>query len=246
MEYDVNVVGGQLVLLSKALLPAIKTDVLNSLLSIQLYADNGADKFGQFRAWNRRQVEAQVNTKWTTTCTQTSGHEVAPQAEVTITALATKYLANILKQDTPMPSDAVALAINAVMQSTTAQEAFVNEGLRTNPVQLSRAVDGTSNIIVQVCVVEPKASIFSVEINLSIGAVLDADVFVHPVKGVGVVGEVEVTVSRLELDLVGYKEVRNDVLYLIEHLNARRKSALRVIEVSVPSPVIVEHAVLPR
>lgn len=245
MEYDVKVVGGQLVLLSKALLPAIKNDVLNSLLLIQLYADDKADKFGRFSAWGQCQAEAQVNTKWTHTYTQTSAHETSAQAETTLTALATDYLANILGGETSLPADAVAIALNAVMHSSSAQTAFVKAVLKANPVQSSHAVDGTSNIIVQVCVVEPQASLFSVEINLLVGGDLEGNIFVHPIKGEGVIGAVEVTLARLEMNSADYESVRENVLDMIKKLNANRTDALKVIDLSVPPSVIAELAALP-
>lgn len=234
MEYDVKVVGGQLVLLSKALLPAVKSDVLDSLLLIQLYADYKADKFGRFKAWGQSQAEAQVNTKWAHTDTKASGHMISAQAETTITALATDYLTTTLRRETPMPADAVAIALKAVMQNSSAQAAFVNDVLKTSPVQSSHAVDGTSNIILQVCVVEPKASMFSVEINLLVGGALEGNIFVHPIKGEGVIGEVEVTLSRLEMNSADYKGVRESVLDMIKKLNGNRKVALKVFDISVP------------
>ena len=112
MNYDVKVVAGQLVLLSKALLPAVKKDVLNSLLLIQLYADSSADKFSRFRAWGRSQVEAQVNTQWINTYTKSSEHEMSREVEFTITALVTDYLTQILSHESRVPADAVATALN--------------------------------------------------------------------------------------------------------------------------------------
>lgn len=241
MNYDVKVVAGQLVLLSKALLPAVKKDVLNSLLLIQLYADSSADKFSRFRAWGRSQVEAQVNTQWINTYTKSSEHEMSREVEFTITALVTDYLTQILSHESRVPADAVATALNAVMQSATVQKAFVEEVLKTNPAQSTQAADSTSNVIVQVCVVEPKASIFCVDLNLLVDAALDGDLFVCPIKGENVIDRVGISVSRLELDLVEYESTRENVLAMIRALNDKRKVALKIVDVSVPPPVAVEH-----
>lgn len=242
MNYDVKVVAGQLVLLSEALLPAVKKDVLNSLLLIQLYADSSADKFSQFQAWGRSQVEAQVNTQWVNTYTKSSDHEMSREVEFTVTALVTDYLPQILSHESRMPADAVATALNAVMRSATAKKSFVEEVLKTNPVQSAQAPDSTSTIIVQLCVVESKASMFCVDVNLLVDSILGGDLFVHPVKGENVIGKVDISVSQLELDLVEYGNVRKRVLAMIGVLNNNRKAALNIIDVLVPPPEVVEHS----
>lgn len=245
MDYDVNIVGGQLVFLSNALLPAIKSDVLNSLLLIQLYADDNADKFGQYRAWGQHQAEAQVNTKWVNTHAMTFKHKIAPEAEVAVTLLATDYLARLSNRGSLIPSQAMALALNAVMQRAASQKAFFKEVLKINSVQSPLAVDGTSNMIMQVCVVESNASMFSVEINLWVGASLEGNIFTRPIKGEVVIGEVDIAVSRFEFDSVEYKGVRKSVLDSIEKLNANRKNTLKIVDLSVPPSVIIELAALP-
>ena len=227
-----------MVLLSKWLLPEIKSDVLNSLLLIQLYADNSAEKFGQSIKWGTYQREAQSNTQWMRISTKTLKNDISGEAEVTVRGLVIDGFTKAQKDQTLIAVDAVAIALSAVMSDPVIKKDFIKAILRVKPVHSPQVSECTSNVIVQVCVVEAKARSLWVDLNMLVGVGLDEQLFVQPIKGVGVVGTVEITHSRFEMNTTEYGFVRKDVLEMIKKLNAGRKEKLKIVDVCIPEPVI--------
>lgn len=233
MDYEVRVVAGQLVLLSKALAVERKNDVLNSLLFAQLYATSKVDKFCQAIAWDKQQGKALQEAGWMTLFSLARSSEPSSRQVVSLSKWLAADLAKVLESEHSLPALAAGNALSALECNPVAQKVFFDNVLTLKPGCSSSGVEPVSSVSLQVILVEPGALVACVHLGLAVRVTLDEGLLNQPFEGQSVIGAMSSFISRMELDEAKYNRVRSKIA---KALGAQREAL--IVDVSVPALIV--------
>ncbi|MBW0237449.1 hypothetical protein [Pseudomonas sp. D1HM] len=229
MDYDVKVVAGQLLLLSKSLAPGHKEDVVQSLLFAQLYANSRADKFCQALEWDKYQVKALQEARWITTLVQTRSNQPSPRQVMSVSRLLTLQLGSVLEEGASVRLDAVSRALTALARTPVARQVFDEACLMRTAMCVTEDSAPASRVSLQVTLVEPGALAVSIQIGFTTRVAFADDLLTRRFSGLDVDGAVVTSVTRTELDIPNYARVRSKILTAL----GTQQETL-VVEVGVP------------
>lgn len=229
MDYDVKVVAGQLLLLSKSLAPGHKEDVVQSLLFAQLYANSRADKFCQALEWDKYQVKALQEARWITTLVQTRSNQPSPRQVMSVSRLLTLQLGSVLEEAASVRLDAVSRALTALARTPVARQVFDEACLMRTAMCVTEDSAPASRVSLQVTLVEPGALAVSIQIGFTTRVAFADDLLTRRFSGLDVDGAVVTSITRTELDIPNYARVRSKILTA---LGIQQETL--VVEVGVP------------
>lgn len=212
LEYEFEVVSGQLILLPKTLPEQIKKDILHTQLLAQIYASVGADRFSDAKEWDNRQTTARSELRWTTQFTLATHSEPADEVTINLTTLILDQLARAPFANSPVMGEAIKCGLKALVAPSPAHKVFFEEIIKVTPANSSSPAGALSEISFQVSVVSPVAHMIDIQIGFSVRTLLDEHVFEAVLTGKDVVGPLSLSVSEYELDTQGFERIRDKVV----------------------------------
>ncbi|MFP3516042.1 hypothetical protein SB766_07565 [Pseudomonas sp. SIMBA_077] len=234
LEYEFEVVSGQLILLPKTLPDQIKKDILHTQLYAQIYASADADRFSDAEAWDKRLTFARSELKWATRSTMARHSEPADEATINVTTLILNQLARARFANSSVMGEAIKCGLKALVSSSPAHKVFFDSILKVTHIGSSSSAEVLSEVSFQVSVVSPVAHMIDIQIGFSVRKLLDEHVFETMLTGKDVVGPMSLSVSEYELDTFDFSHVRDKV---VDNLEGAEKTL--IVSLALPPPVVI-------
>lgn len=231
LEYEFEVVSGQLILLPKTLPEQIKKDILHTQLYAQIYASVDADRFSDAEAWDKRLTSARSELKWTTLFTMARHSEPADEVTINVTTLILNQLALAPFANSSVMGEAIKCGLKALVAPSPAHKVFFEEIFKVTPDNPSSPAGALSEVSFQVSVVSPVAHMIDIQIGFSVRKLLDEHVFEAVLTGKDVVGPMSLSVSEYELDTLGFRRIRDKV---VGNLDGAEKTLIVGLEPQAP------------